>query len=130
MTIFASKYLRLATLGVSLGLLATSYSARADVNFPAKPVNLVTAFAAGSGPAGFEVNSFVSLVASKGMAPDLAAKINADVLKVLVDSEVKTRFNTFAFESLTWSPAEIRRNADLKSKTYEQLVKRKNISLD
>lgn len=82
------------------------------------------------GPAGFEVNSFVSLVAPKGMAPDLAAKINADVLKVLADPEVKARFNTFAFESLTWSPTEIRRNADLKFKTYEQLVKRKNISLD
>lgn len=27
------------------------------------------------------------------------------------------------FESITWSPTEIRRNADLKFKTYEQLVK-------
>ncbi len=82
------------------------------------------------GPAGFEVNSFVSLVAPKGLPADVAAKINADVLKVLADPEVKARYNTFAFETITWSPAEIRRNADLKFKTYEQLVKRKNISLD
>lgn len=34
------------------------------------------------------------------------------------------------FESITWSPTEIRRSADLEFKTYEQLVKRKNISLD
>jgi tripartite-type tricarboxylate transporter receptor subunit TctC len=72
----------------------------------------------------------VSLVAPKGIAADVAGKINADVLKVLADPEVKARFNTFAFETITWSPAEIRRNADLKAKVYEQLIKRKNISLD
>ena len=82
------------------------------------------------GPAGFEVNSFVSLVAPKGLANDVKAKINADVLKVLADPEVKARYNTFAFETITWSPEEIRKNADAKQKIYEQLVKRKNISLD
>jgi tripartite-type tricarboxylate transporter receptor subunit TctC len=70
------------------------------------------------------------LLSPKGLASDVAAKINADVLKVLADPEVKSRFNTFAFESLTWSPDEIRKNADAKSKIYGQLVKRKNISLD
>ncbi len=82
------------------------------------------------GPAGFEVNSFVVLVAPKGLAKDVQAKINADVQKVLADPEVKARFNTFAFETITWSPEEIRKNADAKSKTYEELVKRKKISLD
>ncbi|MDB5743323.1 MAG: hypothetical protein JWR68_1638 [Polaromonas sp.] len=90
----------------------------------------VPTVAQAGGPSGFEVNSFVSLVAPKGMAPELANKINADVLKVLADPEVKERFNTFAFETITWSPDEIRRNADVKFKVYEQLVKRKNISLD
>ena len=82
------------------------------------------------GPAGFEVNSFVVLVAPKGIAKDVQAKINADVQKVLADSEVKARFNTFAFETITWSPEEIRKNADAKSKIYGELTKRKNISLD
>lgn len=90
----------------------------------------VPTFAEAGGPAGFEVNSFVSLVAPKGLPAGVAAKINADVLKVLADPEIKERFNTFAFEALNWSPTEIRRNADAKYKTYEQLVKRKNISLD
>lgn len=82
------------------------------------------------GPANFDINSFVPLVAPKGIPADVAAKINADVQKVLADPEVKARYNTFAFETLNWSPAEIRRQADIKFKTYEQLVKRKNISLD
>jgi len=90
----------------------------------------VPTVAEAGGPAGFEVNSFVSLVAPKGIANDVKAKINADVLKVLADPEVKARFNTFAFETITWSPEDIRKNADAKSKIYEQLVKRKNISLD
>lgn len=56
----------------------------------------VPTVAEAGGPAGFEVNSFVSLVAPKGIANDVKAKINADA----------------------------------KNKIYEQLVKRKNISLD
>ncbi len=82
------------------------------------------------GPAGFEVNSFVVLVAPKGIAKDVQAKINADVQKVLADPEVKARFNTFAFETITWSPEEIRKQAEAKSKIYGELTKRKNISLD
>jgi tripartite-type tricarboxylate transporter receptor subunit TctC len=82
------------------------------------------------GPAGFEVNAFVVLVSPKGIANDIKAKINSDVLKVLADPDVKARFNTFAFETINWSPEEIRKNADAKSKIYAQLVKRKNISLD
>jgi tripartite-type tricarboxylate transporter receptor subunit TctC len=91
--------------------------------------NVPTVAEAG-GPAGFEVNSFVSLLAPKGIAGDVKAKIHADVLKVLADPEVKSKFDTFAFETITWSPEEIRQNAQAKGKVYEELVKRKNISLD
>lgn len=57
-------------------------------------------------------------------------KIHADVLKVLADPEVKTRYNTFAFEAITWSADDIRKNAEIKSKVYGKLVARKNISLE
>ncbi len=82
------------------------------------------------GPKDFDVNAFVVLVAPKGMAPALRAKINADVAKVLTDPEIKSRFDTFAFEPISWSPEEIARNAEAKSKVYEQLVKKANISLE
>lgn len=90
----------------------------------------VPTMAEAGGPPSLEVNSFVSLLAPKGISPELAAKINADVQKVLADPDIKARFNTFAFEIISWSPQEIRRNADLKFKTYQQLVQRKNISLE
>lgn len=90
----------------------------------------VPTMAEAGGPAGFEVNSFVSLLAPKGIAADVKAKIHADVLKVLADPDVKAKFDTFAFETITWSPEQIRENALAKGKVYEELVKRKNISLD
>ena len=90
----------------------------------------VPTMAEAGGPPGLEVNSFVTLLAPKGIPQALAAKIHADVLKAEAEPDVRERFSTFAFEPLTWSPAEIRRNADAKYKTYEQLVRRKNISLE
>jgi tripartite-type tricarboxylate transporter receptor subunit TctC len=82
------------------------------------------------GPADFDVNAFVVLVAPKGIAPAVRDKINADMAKVLTDAEIKSRFDTFAFEPISWSPAEISSGAEAKSKVYEQLVKRANISLE
>jgi hypothetical protein len=82
------------------------------------------------GPAGFEVNSFVVLAAPKGMSAALRSKINADVARAVADPEVKARFEAFAFETLPWTPEEILKQADAKSKVYEALVKRGNISLD
>ncbi len=90
----------------------------------------VPTMAEAGGPAGFEVNAFVLLLAPKGIAADLKAKIHADVLKVLADPEVKAKFDTFAFETITWTPEQIRSNAEAKGKIYAELVKRKNISLD
>ena len=90
----------------------------------------VPTVAESGGPAGLDVNSFVVLVAPRGLPAAVRDKINADVQAALAESDVKARFETFAFESLNWSPAEIERQAALKAKTYAELVQRKNISLD
>ena len=90
----------------------------------------VPTMAEAGGPAGLEVNSFVSLLTPKGVPDTIKAKINADVAKVIADPEIRARFDTFAFEPLAWSPEEITRNAQAKSKIYGELVQRGNISLD
>jgi tripartite-type tricarboxylate transporter receptor subunit TctC len=82
------------------------------------------------GPADFDVNAFVVLVAPKGLPVAVRNKVNADMAKVLADPEVKARFDTFAFEPISWSPDEITRATEVKSKVYEQLVKKANISLE
>jgi tripartite-type tricarboxylate transporter receptor subunit TctC len=81
-------------------------------------------------PAGFDVNAFVVLVAPKGLPAPVRAKINADMARVLADPEIKARFDTFAFEPISWSPEEIARAAEAKSRVYEGLVKKANISLE
>lgn len=82
------------------------------------------------GPAGLEVNSFVVLVAPKGLPAAVRDKVNADVSKALAEPDIKARFETFAFENVGWSPAEIEKQAAIKSRIYGELVKRKNISLE
>jgi tripartite-type tricarboxylate transporter receptor subunit TctC len=90
----------------------------------------VPTMAESGGPAGLEVNSFVSLLTPKGVPAAIRARINADVAKVIADPEIRARFDTFAFEPLAWSPEEIERNAETKSKIYGELVRRGNISLE
>ncbi len=82
------------------------------------------------GPAGFELNSYMALLSPKGLPKDIQTKIHADMMTVLADPEVRTRFNTFAFEAINWSPEEMRRVTDARMKVYAELAKRKNISLD
>jgi tripartite-type tricarboxylate transporter receptor subunit TctC len=90
----------------------------------------VPTVAEAGGPAGLEVSSFVVLTAPRGLPAAVRDKINADVQKALAEPDVKARFDTFAFENIAWSPAEIERQAAVKAKIYSELVQRKNISLD
>ena len=90
----------------------------------------VPTVAEAGGPKGLDVNSFVVLVAPKGVPTEVSARIHADVQKVLADPDLKARYNTFAFEAINWSAEEIRKQADIKSRTYGKLVARKNISLE
>jgi len=67
----------------------------------------VPTVAEAGGPAGLDVNSFVVLVAPRGLPAAVRDKINVDVQKALAEPDVKARFDTFAFENIAWSPAEI-----------------------
>ena len=70
------------------------------------------------------------LVAPKGVPAAVRDRINADVNAALAEADIKARFETFAFESPGWSPAEIEKQAAAKSKIYSELIARKNISLE
>ena len=93
--------------------------------FPAVPT-----VAESGGPKDFTLDSFATLLAPKGIDPRIAAKIHADVLKALAAPDVIARFDTFAFEALTWTPAQIRQQADQKAAGYATLIRRGDISLD
>jgi tripartite-type tricarboxylate transporter receptor subunit TctC len=72
----------------------------------------------------------VVVVAPKGLPAAVKSRINADVAKAVKDPEVAARFDTFAFEPLAWSPQEIHQQAEAKSRIYEALIKRANITLE
>jgi tripartite-type tricarboxylate transporter receptor subunit TctC len=90
----------------------------------------VPTVAEAGGPAALEVNSFVVLVAPRGLPAAVRDRIHDDVRKALAEPDVKARYETFAFENLGWAPAEIERQTALKSRSYGTLVQRKSISLD
>lgn len=90
----------------------------------------VPTVAEAGGPKDLEVNSFVVLVAPKGLPAALRDRINADVAAALAEPDIKARFETFAFESPGWSPAEIEKQAAAKGKIYGELISRKSISLE
>jgi tripartite-type tricarboxylate transporter receptor subunit TctC len=82
------------------------------------------------GPPGLDVNSFVVLVAPKGLPPAIRQKINTDVARAIADPEIRARFETLAFEPLAWSDQEVTRQAEAKAAIYEPLIRRAHISLD
>ena len=90
----------------------------------------VPTVAEAGGPAGLEVNSFVVLAAPRGLHGALRDRLNAELRKALADPEIQSRFATFAFEPLGWTPAEVEAQAAAKSRSYGELVRRKNISLE
>ena len=90
----------------------------------------VPTVAESGGPAELDVNSFVSLLAPKGIAPAVRDKIHADVVAVLQDPEVKEKFATFAFQPITWPLAQMDQFAKGKATQYKLLIQKAHISLD
>ena len=90
----------------------------------------VPTVAEAGGPAELDVNSIVSLLAPKGIPEEVRDKIQTDVAKVLSDPEVVKRFDSFAFDPLTWPLSELGQRLDQKEETYKGLIQKANISLD
>jgi tripartite-type tricarboxylate transporter receptor subunit TctC len=90
----------------------------------------VPTVAEAGGPAALDVNSFVVLMAPRGVAPGIAARVGAEMARASADAELRTRRDTFAFEPIVWSPEEITRHAETKAKVYGELIRRADIRLE
>ena len=90
----------------------------------------VPTVAESQGPANFELQTWVSLYAPRGVPPAVVSKLNADVARVMQDPEVRSYLNGVGFEALLQSPAELQEMARKDSLAFKEVVKTLNISLD
>ena len=59
------------------------------------------------GPAGFEIDSWIGLVAPRGTPAEVVRRINADVNRLMADAEVLERMKLFGFEAAPMTPDEM-----------------------
>ena len=90
----------------------------------------VPTVAEAGGPAALDVNSFVVLMAPRGVPAGIVARMNAEMARAVADPGLRARLDTFAFEPIAWSPEEIARQAEAKARLYGDLIRRANIQLD
>ena len=59
------------------------------------------------GPQGFEIDSWIGLVAPRGTPAEVVRRINADVNRLMADAEVLERMKLFGFEPAPMTPDEM-----------------------
>ena len=77
------------------------------------------------GPAGLEVDAWVAILAPKRTPAEIVRRVNADVLKLLGDADVRDRLNVLGFDAYPATPEQVseiirtdlRKNADLVKRT-------------
>jgi len=82
------------------------------------------------GPAGFEIDSWIGLVAPRGTPIALVRKINAAVTRVLAEPDVLERMKIFGFEPAPATPEEIAELIRTDTRKNAEIVRRSGASAD
>jgi tripartite-type tricarboxylate transporter receptor subunit TctC len=82
------------------------------------------------GPKNFEVEAWLVLLGPRGMVPELAQKIGADLQKVLMTPEMRKRTEGLGFETYQASPPEIAAKIRAELKTNAEVIKRVGAKAD
>ncbi len=75
------------------------------------------------GPAGFEVGSWLAVLAPRGTPQELVRRINADVNRQLADPEVLERLKILGFEPSPGTPEQLAAEIRTDAKIYGDLVR-------
>ncbi len=78
---------------------------------------------------GFVTGSFQGVVTAAGTPPEIVAKINADILKVVAKPEVQKRFVELGSESVTYNPVEMQKWLVDQTAYWGKVIKDNNIKL-
>jgi tripartite-type tricarboxylate transporter receptor subunit TctC len=76
-----------------------------------------------SGMTGFDFQSWYGLWGPKGLPADIAAKLQAEVAKVLAQPEVKERLGALGFETIGSTADEFAKYIDAESAKYGQIIR-------
>jgi tripartite-type tricarboxylate transporter receptor subunit TctC len=107
-----------------LKLLAIAAKAR-DPEHPDIPT-----VAQAGGPAGYEVDTWVSLVAPAGTPPDLVRRLSADIAAAVANPEVKERFKGIGVDPVSGTPAELAELVKRDLAAYGDIVKRTGVTAE
>jgi len=90
----------------------------------------VPTVAEAGGPAGYEVDTWVSLVAPRGTPAELAQRISSDIAAALADAAIRERFKGIGVDPVPSSPAQLAELIRSDTKVYGEIVKRAGVKAD
>jgi len=82
------------------------------------------------GPAGFEIDAWIALVAPRGTAAEAVRRINADVNRLLADPELLARMQLFGFEPASATPEQLVELIRADTKKNAEIVRRSGATAD
>jgi tripartite-type tricarboxylate transporter receptor subunit TctC len=82
------------------------------------------------GPPGFEVGSWLAIVAPRGTPNDVVTRINTDVNRVLEDSDVQLQLKNFGFEAAPGTPEQLAETIRIEAKKFGEVVRRVGATAD
>ena len=103
--------------------------------YPTKPVTIIVPFAAGgtiaeAGVPGYEATSWFGMFAPAGTPAPVLAKLNAAIVKVLAQPDVKKKINEQGAEVHSETPEQFAAFIQAESVKWGKVVKESGASLD
>jgi tripartite-type tricarboxylate transporter receptor subunit TctC len=82
------------------------------------------------GPAGFEIESWIGVVAPRGTPPEVIRVINADINRLMADTEILERMSLFGYEPAPATPEEMAELIRVDIRKSAEIVKRSGATAD
>ena len=82
------------------------------------------------GPASVEARTWVALFAPTGVPKPIVEKVNADLVRVMSEPDIRERLDAVGFTAWAGSPAQLRKVMDQDYQQFGEVIKSLKISLD